>query len=83
MDANDKADAKMRAMGVPVIGRMHGLGDRIPGSYHATLEDRERVLPAHMIREIRNEEGLKSAGQVGRDFRIDSTRVRDIWDRIE
>ncbi len=53
------------------------------GERESLVEGCERQLDSYALREIRGEEGLKTAGQVGRDFRLDPVRVRNIWDGLE
>ena len=42
--------------------------------------DRDRTLSGYETSEIKLAEGWKPAFEVAEDFRIDSTRVRSIWD---
>jgi hypothetical protein len=55
--------------------------DKMDASYDPRDRDRYRDLTAHEENEIRTVEGLKPAYEVAEDFRIDSEKVRRIWDR--
>lgn len=45
--------------------------------------ERDRELTQYERNEIKLAEGWKPAFEVGQDFRIDSARVRQIWDGLE
>jgi len=74
---------KLRGESYPIDELMRGaFGDRademevVDNSYL----DRDRTLSGHELGEIRQAEGWKPAFKVAEDFRIDSARVRSIWD---
>lgn len=45
--------------------------------------ERDRTLTQYELNEIKLAEGWKPAFEVAQDFRIDSARVRQIWDGLE
>jgi hypothetical protein len=45
--------------------------------------ERDRVLTQYELNEIKLAEGWKPAFEVAQDFRIDSARVRQVWDGLE
>ena len=73
---------KLRGETYPIDELMRGaFGDRadeMEASYDP--RDRDRTLSGYELGEIRQAEGWKPAFKVAEDFRIDSARVRSIWD---
>ena len=53
---------------------------RVLYSTFGDLIERVRELEPWQLQEIRECEGIKDAAEVAADFRIDATRVRNIWD---
>lgn len=58
----------------------HVSKNRVIYSTFGDLVEHIRELDQWQIVEIRECEGIKEASEVAADFRIDATRVRNIWD---
>lgn len=68
-----------------IDGRQFDLGTLMVQAFgdaasQQVMGDRERRLSSYELQEIRDAEGFKTRYQVAEDFRIDSDRVREIWD---